>query len=97
MVGAPRRRKPRRPAALDPVFSGRVAVVGPPANPLSGDRTDEHLDSLRPGDEVKFVVKDRADFEFALELIRDRGLEQVGCPLLFSPVHGSLDPATLAG
>jgi 7-carboxy-7-deazaguanine synthase len=40
-------------------------------------------------------VQDRADFDYALDVIRRRALEG-RVPLLLSPVHGSLDPAELA-
>ena len=49
---------------------------------------------LRPQDEIKFVVKDREDFDYALRAIAERNLAKN--PLLFSPVHGVLDPSTLA-
>ncbi len=55
----------------------------------------ENLDRLRPTDEVKFVVADEADYRFARDVIRDRGLEAL-CAVLLSPVHGALDPAELA-
>ena len=52
---------------------------------------------LRPEDEVKFVVADRADVDYALEVVSRHSLDRVGCALLFSPVHGALDPADLSG
>jgi 7-carboxy-7-deazaguanine synthase len=53
-----------------------------------------NFERLRPQDEVKFVVKDRTDFEYALRAVAERKLAKN--PLLFSPVHGVLDPKTLA-
>lgn len=55
-----------------------------------------NLEKLRAGDEVKIVLADRADFDWAIGVIRARGLEG-RVPLLLSPVHGRLDAATLAG
>ncbi len=50
---------------------------------------------LREGDEVKFVIADRADFDWMLEkLVEHSPLMQV--PLLVSPVQGQLNPADLA-
>ena len=40
-------------------------------------------------------MDDRADYEWAREQIETRGLAG-RCPLLFSPVHGQLDPKSLA-
>ena len=54
----------------------------------------ENLDLLTARDEVKFVPADRADYEWAREVIRER---LAGRPpvLLLSPVHGELPPADL--
>ena len=53
-----------------------------------------NLDLLGPGDEVKLVLADRADYEWARDLVRERGLSG-RCAVLFSPVHGVLDPGQL--
>jgi 7-carboxy-7-deazaguanine synthase len=56
----------------------------------------ENLDRLRPRDEVKFVIKDRPDYEFAREVISTRALGARAAAIHFSPVHGVLDPQTLS-
>ncbi len=53
-----------------------------------------NLEALGPRDEIKFVIRDRADYEWALDVIRERGLE--GREILFSPVWGELPLARLA-
>ena len=66
--------------------------------PGSGESERNHwanLAELREGDELKFVLVDRADYDWAVEQIRARGLSE-RCPLLLSPVHGTLDPGLLA-
>jgi 7-carboxy-7-deazaguanine synthase len=54
---------------------------------------------LRARDEVKFVLTGRADYDFALGVLRHHGLAG-RCQVLFSPAWGGgagvLDPATLA-
>jgi 7-carboxy-7-deazaguanine synthase len=55
-----------------------------------------NLDRLRPHDEVKFVVQDRADYEFAREVVQTRALASRAAAVHVSPVHGVLDPKTLA-
>jgi 7-carboxy-7-deazaguanine synthase len=55
-----------------------------------------NLDRLRPQDEVKFVVKDRADYEFARDVIDRRELAGRAAAIHLSPVHGVLDPKTLS-
>jgi len=55
----------------------------------------ENLELLGERDEVKFVLADRTDFDFACEVVRrHRLVERV--PVHFSPVFGELEPAELA-
>jgi 7-carboxy-7-deazaguanine synthase len=66
--------------------------------PGSGESHRTHwanLDRLQRGDEVKLVLLDRADYEWARALVRERGLA-ARCTVLVSPVHGRLDPGLLA-
>jgi len=55
-----------------------------------------NLERLRPQDEVKFVVADRADYEYAREVITRYDLARRAAALHLSPVHASLHPRTLA-
>jgi 7-carboxy-7-deazaguanine synthase len=55
-----------------------------------------NLDRLAPHDEVKFVIKDRADYEFARDVVERRELAGRVAAVLFSPVHGVLDAKQLA-
>ena len=48
----------------------------------------QNLDVLNARDELKFVLADEADYEWAREMLRSRDLA-ARCPVLFSPVHGS--------
>ena len=54
-----------------------------------------NLDALAPGDQVKFVLADRADYDWACDAIERHALAQ-RCELLMSPVHGKLAPRELA-
>jgi 7-carboxy-7-deazaguanine synthase len=54
-----------------------------------------NLSTLSNRDEAKFVVKDRADYEWAREVVRRENLA-ARCHVLFSPVFGELDPRSLA-
>ncbi len=56
----------------------------------------ENLRQLRRGDEVKFVIADRADYVWARERVGEHDLAD-RCPVLFSPVHGELPAHELAG
>jgi 7-carboxy-7-deazaguanine synthase len=67
--------------------------------PGSGEaeKTDwSNLDRLASHDEVKFVVRDRADYEFACDVVARLQLSSRVAAILFSPVHGELDPKTLS-
>jgi 7-carboxy-7-deazaguanine synthase len=67
--------------------------------PASGeaDRNDwKNLERLSPLDEVKFVVQDRGDYEFARDVIARHDLPSRAAAILISPVHGVLDPRTLS-
>ncbi len=66
----------------------KVMDVKCPGSGESGRNRLDNLAWLTPGDEVKFVIADRTDYEFAREVVRAHGLgERVA--VLFSPVHGS--------
>jgi 7-carboxy-7-deazaguanine synthase len=61
-----------------------------------------NLDHLTAGDEVKLVVKDRTDYEWARDTIREHGLDrrvEQGTlrEILISPVWGEVDLEALAG
>ena len=55
-----------------------------------------NLARLRPHDEVKFVIRDRADYEYARDVVATHRLAGRVAAVLFSPVHGVLDPQALA-
>jgi 7-carboxy-7-deazaguanine synthase len=82
---------PLRP--LDP----RAVAIVDVKTPGSGESARmewANLDRLRAADEVKFVIDGRADYEWAREVVLGRQLA-ARCTVLFSPVHGVLDPGTL--
>ncbi|NOZ62375.1 MAG: radical SAM protein [Calditrichaeota bacterium] len=54
-----------------------------------------NLRDLRPSDNVKFVLSDKADFDWAVNFVKKNDLTGK-CPLLFSPVFGKLNYSQLA-
>jgi 7-carboxy-7-deazaguanine synthase len=67
--------------------------------PGSGESEKNHwpnLDQLRPADEVKFVIKDRTDYEYARGVVATHQLVGRCAAVLFSPVHGVQDARQLA-
>jgi 7-carboxy-7-deazaguanine synthase len=82
-------------AAQVPAGVIRVIDVKCPGSGESDRNFWANLDALRPTDEVKFVVKDRADYEYAREVVERRRLAARCAAVLFSPVHGVLHPRQL--
>jgi 7-carboxy-7-deazaguanine synthase len=81
---------------LDALDRRAVAIMDVKA-PGSGETHRMHwenLERLQRTDELKVVLADRADYEWARALVRERGLAE-RCTVLFSPVHGGLDPGAL--
>jgi 7-carboxy-7-deazaguanine synthase len=74
----------------------RVIDVKTPGSGEAHRNRPELLDQLRPGDAVKFVLVDEADYLWAAQVIQTR---QLGgrAEVLLSPVHGRLDPKILVG
>lgn len=67
--------------------------------PGSGESSRNHWDNLAmlgAHDEVKFVIKDRVDYEFARAAVAEHALLDRVKAVHFSPVHGVLDPRMLA-
>jgi 7-carboxy-7-deazaguanine synthase len=62
--------------------------------PGSGEahRNDwSNLERLRPHDEVKFVIRDRADYEYARDIVHRHRLGERAAAVHLSPVHGVMD------
>ena len=79
---------------VDPRVARIVDLKAPGSGEMSKNRW-ENLDLLTAGDELKFVLASREDYDWALSACRQRRLFE-RCPVLFSPVQGQLDPALLA-
>jgi 7-carboxy-7-deazaguanine synthase len=56
----------------------------------------DNLTRVAPPDEVKFVLADRADYEYARDVVARHTLVERTAAVLFSPVHGVLPPRDLA-
>jgi 7-carboxy-7-deazaguanine synthase len=82
---------------ISPLPPGTVRIMDLKC-PSSGEcaRNDwDNIDRLTAGDEVKFVVADRTDYEWAVRAIARHGIAE-RCAVLMSPVAGELDPAELS-
>ena len=76
----------------------RVAVIMDIKTPGSGEESKNlwtNIAHLKPKDEVKFVLVDSADYEWAKQVLVSHKLNEK-CAVLFSPVYKTLPPAGLA-
>src|SRR5690606_8320650 len=76
----------------------RVRIILDLKTPGSGEvaaNVWSNIDRLKPIDEVKFVLRDRADFDWAVDVVRRHDLLK-RCPVLVSAVFGQLNPTDLA-
>ena len=85
-----------RPIARVPSNVIKIMDVKCPGSGESDRNHWENLDALTPHDEVKFVIKDRADYEFTRQVIARYNLPSRVAAVLLSPVHGILDPRILS-
>ncbi|HWG11623.1 MAG TPA: 7-carboxy-7-deazaguanine synthase QueE [Rhodanobacteraceae bacterium] len=77
----------------------RVRRVVDVKAPGSGESARNRWDNVRhlvARDQLKFVLADRADYEWAVATLREYDMPS-RCTVLFSPVYGSMDPSALAG
>ena len=77
----------------------RVVTILDVKCPGSGEAAKNewsNLDRLRPHDEVKFVIKDRADYEYARDVIAKHNLTEHAAAIHLSPVHGVMNPRVLS-
>ena len=52
------------------------------------------VNDLQPHDEVKFVIGDREDFDWAIDMLNKYSLNEK-CSILFSPTFGKIDPSLI--
>jgi 7-carboxy-7-deazaguanine synthase len=79
-----------------PVGVVRIVDVKCPGSGESAKNHWENLELLAPSDEVKFVIRDRADYEFARDVVARFRLVDRTAAVLFSPVHDVLPAKDLA-
>lgn len=76
----------------------RVSVILDIKTPGSGELKNMRMDNikyLKAQDEVKFVLCDRADYDWAKNLLAEHNLNKT-CSVLFSPVYNQVNPTELA-
>lgn len=73
----------------------KIVDVKAPGSGMQPANLASNLDTLGPADELKFVLADRRDFDWALDAVRSRDLDRQRV-VTFSPVWESLPAADLA-
>jgi 7-carboxy-7-deazaguanine synthase len=73
----------------------KVVDVKCPGSGEAAKNEWRNLELLAPHDEVKFVIRDRADYEFARDVVLWK-MPVNPAAILFSPVHGVLDAKALS-
>jgi 7-carboxy-7-deazaguanine synthase len=73
----------------------KVMDIKTPASGESDKNLDSNLQYLNSRDQVKFVLSDRQDYDWAVALLRQHALADK-CEVLFSPVYGQLEARQLA-
>ncbi len=74
----------------------RILDVKCPSSRMESLNFYENLSALRSHDEVKFVIGNRADFDWALAIVQRYHLIERTAAVLFSPVWGWVEPRQLA-
>ena len=74
----------------------RIVDVKCPGSGESAKNHWENMDLVTPQDEVKFVMRDRADYDYAKDVVGRYRLQDRTAAVLFSPVHGVLASKDLA-
>lgn len=72
-----------------------IVDIKTPGSGMNGAMDMGNIARLRPQDEVKFVIVDRKDYEWARHLVRNFKLTEKCHAILFSPVFPALDPSKL--
>jgi 7-carboxy-7-deazaguanine synthase len=86
-----------RPIDTVPPGVVRIMDVKCPGSGESEKNDWANLTRLTERDQVKFVIADRRDYEFARDVVRTESLSGRVAAVLFSPVHGQLPARELAG
>ena len=74
----------------------RIVDIKCPSSGESRSNDYRNLDDLTGQDEIKFVLGERKDYDFAKEILISRNLaNRISHPPIFSPVTNSLDPKKL--
>ena len=75
----------------------RIMDVKCPSSLMDACNDPDNLRRLGPLDQIKFIIADKTDYAFALNIIKQLPPDFPGSSVLFSPAFGALSPDKLAG
>ena len=81
-------------SGVDPRVSRIMDLKAPDSGEVAKNRW-ENLALLNARDEIKIVIASRGDYEWARDVLSERGLDRL-CPVLFSPAQGLIEARSLA-
>ncbi|MFC1724490.1 7-carboxy-7-deazaguanine synthase QueE [candidate division KSB1 bacterium] len=70
-----------------------IMDIKTPSSGMEKHFDQKNLENLKVNDEIKFVIKDREDYNWIKKKLSEYDLTE---NVIFSPVHGVLEPLTLA-
>jgi 7-carboxy-7-deazaguanine synthase len=73
----------------------RVVDIKTPGSAEAAHNLWSNLEQLTPHDQVKFVICNRADYDWAVGILREHAID-ARCEVLFSPSFGQVEPRALA-
>ncbi|MCP4725787.1 MAG: radical SAM protein [bacterium] len=74
----------------------KIMDIKCPSSGESAKNDWRNLDYLQPHDEIKFVIGDREDYDYALRIMDKCGLEGKVKEILMSPIQGKIENSDLA-
>jgi 7-carboxy-7-deazaguanine synthase len=77
-----------------PIEIVRIVDFKCPSSGMEKNNLWSIVKDLQPHDEVKFVIGDREDFDWAKEMLNKYSLNEK-CSILFSPTFGKIDPSLI--
>ena len=84
------------PIASLPAAAVKIMDIKCPGSGMRAKTDWSNIEAIGPNDEVKFVLTDRADYEWARDMVAKHALAARCNAVLFAPVFGALEPRMLA-
>src|SRR3546814_277474 len=81
-------------SGVDPRVSVRLDIKTPGSGEMEKNRW-QNLEHIKPRDEIKFVLCNREDYNWARKIMAEHNLADK-CSVLFSPVYQQVNPTELA-